>query len=96
MAVGLPPASASPALMNARAAAWVALCSASSLPPLPGHTGVVRFDRDRAGEVALARIRRDVESGVATGVVRGTPTLFIDGALHAGPYDDAALTAALT
>jgi protein-disulfide isomerase len=57
---------------------------------------VVRFDRDRAGRGALARIRRDVESGVATGVVRGTPTLFIDGALHAGPYDDAALTAALT
>jgi hypothetical protein len=65
--------------MNARAAAGVALCSASSLPPLPGHTGVARFDRDRAGQVALARIRRDVESGMATGVVRGTPTLFIDG-----------------
>ena len=56
----------------------------------------MRFDRDRAGQVALTRIRRDVGSGVATGVVRGTPTLFIDGALHAGPYDDAALTAALT
>jgi len=33
------------------------------------------------------RIRRDVESGVAGGEVRGTPTLFIDGVVHRGSYD---------
>jgi hypothetical protein len=43
----------------------------------------------------LSRIRRDVESGIATGEVRGTPTLFIDGLLHLGPYDAAGLVDAL-
>src|SRR5881398_849718 len=37
-----------------------------------------QFDRDRSGAGVLARIRRDVESGVATGEIEGTPTLFID------------------
>ena len=35
----------------------------------------------------LARVRRDVRSGVASGEVRGTPTIFIDGAVHRGGYD---------
>jgi protein-disulfide isomerase len=35
----------------------------------------------------MGRIRRDVESGLASGEVRGTPTLFIDGVLHVGGYD---------
>ena len=30
----------------------------------------------------IARIRRDVASGLASGEVRGTPTMFIDGAVH--------------
>ena len=40
---------------------------------------VERFDQDRFSADVLARIRRDVESGIATGEVHGTPTLFIDG-----------------
>jgi protein-disulfide isomerase len=44
----------------------------------------------------LNRIRRDVESGIASGEVRGTPTLFIDGAVHRGSYDAASLLEALT
>jgi protein-disulfide isomerase len=52
---------------------------------------VARFDRERAGPELLARIRRDVESGIASGEVRGTPTLFIDGVVHRGGYDAATL-----
>ena len=52
---------------------------------------VERFEADRAGDVVLARVRRDVDSGLATGEVLGTPTLFIDGTVHRGPYDAAAL-----
>jgi hypothetical protein len=48
---------------------------------------LARFERDRAGADVLGRIRRDVESGIASGEVRGTPTLFIDGAVHLGGYD---------
>ena len=54
------------------------------------------FERDRAGARVLNRIRRDVESGIASGEVRGTPTLFIDGAVHRGSYDAAGLLEALT
>jgi protein-disulfide isomerase len=56
---------------------------------------VVRFDSDRIGPGVLARVRRDVESGMASGEVRGTPTLFIDGVVHLGGYDAAALLEAL-
>ena len=56
---------------------------------------VARFDRDRAGAAVFARIRRDVESGMASGEVRGTPTLFVDGVVHRGGYDAATLTEAL-
>jgi protein-disulfide isomerase len=42
-----------------------------------------------------ARIERDVTSGEATGVVRGTPTLFIDGVLYQGGYDPRAFIEAL-
>jgi protein-disulfide isomerase len=45
-----------------------------------------RFDMDRVGGAVLARIRRDVESGRATGV-RGTPTLFVNGSVYRGSYD---------
>jgi formate-nitrite transporter family protein len=54
-----------------------------------------RFERDRNGDEASARIARDVASGEATGVVRGTPTLFIDGILYEGSYDPAALLEAV-
>jgi protein-disulfide isomerase len=56
---------------------------------------VEQFDRDRAGVEALRRVGRDVQSGLASGQVRGTPTLFIDGVLHRGGYDAASLLAAL-
>src|SRR5215510_11413874 len=39
---------------------------------------VAAFDRDRASSAVVDRIRRDVDSGVASGQVLGTPTLFID------------------
>jgi protein-disulfide isomerase len=52
---------------------------------------VARFDLDRASARVLARVRRDVESGIASGEVLGTPTLFIDGAVHRGTYDAASL-----
>ena len=47
---------------------------------------LARFDADRAGRAVLARVRRDVDSGLASRQVRGTPTLFIDGALHTGAH----------
>jgi protein-disulfide isomerase len=53
------------------------------------------FDRDRASARVLERIDRDVRSGIASGEVRGTPTLFIDGVVHRGGYDEATLLAAL-
>jgi protein-disulfide isomerase len=56
---------------------------------------VARFDDDRAGPAVLARVRRDVLSGRTTGQVRGTPTLFVDGVVHRGSYEAAALIDAL-
>jgi protein-disulfide isomerase len=55
-----------------------------------------RFGADRASAGVLTRVRRDVESGVATGEVFGTPTLFIDGVVHRGPYDAASLLLEVT
>jgi protein-disulfide isomerase len=56
---------------------------------------VAAFDRDRASAAVQERIQRDVDSGLATGQVLGTPTLFIDGVVHRGGYDPPALLAAL-
>jgi protein-disulfide isomerase len=56
---------------------------------------LTRFDQDRFGPEVLRRVRRDVESGIASGEVRGTPTLFIDGVVHLGGYDEATLLEAL-
>jgi protein-disulfide isomerase len=56
---------------------------------------LARFDRDRIGAVVLERVRRDVQSGLASGEVRGTPTLFIDGVVHSGSYDADTLLEAL-
>jgi DSBA-like thioredoxin domain/LUD domain len=57
--------------------------------------GIAAFGRDRASTAVAARIRRDVASGVASGQVLGTPTLFIDGAVHRGGYDPPTLLAGL-
>ncbi len=54
------------------------------------------FDQDRISPDVLRRIRRDIESGLASGEVRGTPTLFIDGAVYLGGHDVASLLEALT
>ena len=56
---------------------------------------VAAFDRDGRTEPSLERIQRDVDSGLASGQVLGTPTLFIDGVLHRGGYDPPALLTAL-
>jgi protein-disulfide isomerase len=56
---------------------------------------VAVFDHDRASTATAERIRRDVDSGLASHQVLGTPTLFIDGVVHRGGYDASALLAAL-
>jgi protein-disulfide isomerase len=56
---------------------------------------IARFDLDRSGLAVLERVRRDVRSGEASGEVQGTPTLFIDGAVHLGDYAEATLLEAL-
>ena len=56
---------------------------------------VAAFDRDRASNEVAGRIRRDVGSGLASGQVTGTPTLFIDGVVYRGGYDPPTLLAAL-
>jgi protein-disulfide isomerase len=57
---------------------------------------VARFDEDRLGPDVRRHIRRDVESGLASGEVRGTPTLFIDNVVYVGGYDAARLIEALS
>jgi protein-disulfide isomerase len=56
---------------------------------------IAAFDRDRAGDTAIERIRRDADRGFASGEVHGTPTLFIDGAVYRGPYDAPSLVEAI-
>jgi protein-disulfide isomerase len=56
---------------------------------------VARFESDRAGAAVLGRVRRDMQSGTASGQVWGTPTLFIDGVVHRGGYAVADLLEAL-
>jgi protein-disulfide isomerase len=56
---------------------------------------LAKFDADRTGRVVLARVRRDVDSGLASRQVRGTPTLFVDGVVHRGGSDAASLLEAL-
>ena len=55
-----------------------------------------RFERDRLGSEARARIARDVASAEASGEVTGTPTLFIDGVVYRGDYDVQTLLEALS
>ncbi len=54
------------------------------------------FDGARASSPILRRVRRDVESGIASGEVRGTPTLFIDGVVYRGAYDASSLLETMT
>ena len=56
---------------------------------------VPAFEVDRVDAAVIGRVDRDVHSGIASGEVLGTPTLFIDGAVHRGSYDAAALLEAL-
>jgi protein-disulfide isomerase len=56
---------------------------------------LTRFDTDRTSDEVMTRIRRDVDSGMASGEVHGTPTLFIDGAVHRDSYDAPILMEAL-
>jgi protein-disulfide isomerase len=57
---------------------------------------VQRFDQDRRSPDVAQRIRRDIDSGIASGEVRGTPTLFIDGAVHVSGFDTDTLLEVLT
>jgi protein-disulfide isomerase len=54
-----------------------------------------RFTSDWGGEPVREHILRDVRGALASGEVRGTPTLFIDGAVHRGAYDLESLLSAL-
>jgi protein-disulfide isomerase len=56
---------------------------------------VPRFESDRTDPRVLGRVQRDVDSGIASGEVLGTPTLFIDGAVHRGGYGAGELLEAL-
>jgi protein-disulfide isomerase len=53
-----------------------------------------RFDKELAEHVHAARVQEDFMSGVRSGV-NGTPTFFINGHRHDGPYDLEPLLAAL-
>ena len=57
---------------------------------------VERFDADRGAEAVPERVIRDFRSGVETGEVRGTPTLFVEGVVHRGGYDLDTLRKAMT
>ena len=53
-----------------------------------------RFVRDIQDDKLARRVRRDVNSGIASGV-RATPTFFIGNRRHVGPYDAQSLIAAM-
>ncbi|MGH7499079.1 MAG: DsbA family protein [Gemmatimonadales bacterium] len=53
-----------------------------------------RIERELIAKTYAPLVERDAESGRSSGV-RGTPSLFIDGAMYTGPRDRAALVAAL-
>jgi hypothetical protein len=81
-----------------RAAQALDLCIAFRHYPrqkLHPHSLVARFQLDRFSPYVLARIGRDVKTGLATGELRETPTLFIDRTAHRGGHNDASLVAAL-
>jgi protein-disulfide isomerase len=53
-----------------------------------------RFTSDGASPAVKARIERDVETGIGSGV-DGTPSLFVDGRRYVGPRDAESLALAL-
>ena len=55
---------------------------------------LARFESDLVDPAVAARVERDVESGVRSGV-DGTPSLFIDGIRYRGPRDPVGLGEAL-
>jgi len=55
---------------------------------------LARYDREVAGAEGTEKVLADLRSGLESGV-RGTPTLFVDGALYAGSYEPEPLQAAL-
>jgi protein-disulfide isomerase len=68
-------------------------------PDLVAHAASLGLDSDRvAGELKshtyTARVREDFMTGVRSGV-NGTPTFFINGRRHDGPWDREDLTAAI-
>jgi protein-disulfide isomerase len=56
---------------------------------------LARFETDRISDAVVRRVARDLSSGIASGEVEGTPTLFIDGVVHRGGYDAESLLEAV-
>jgi formate-nitrite transporter family protein len=72
---------------------------ALSRDDLIGYTAELGLDSDHVAaeldsSVHTARVQRDVDSGLASGVT-GTPSFFVGGRLHVGSFDARSLTAAL-
>ncbi len=55
---------------------------------------VPRLERDMRSPVVLEKIRSDVRTGAISGV-NGTPTFFLDGLRHDGPFDYDTLSGAI-
>jgi formate-nitrite transporter family protein len=53
-----------------------------------------KFTRELTQDAHIARVREDISSGVRSGV-NGTPTFFINGKRHDGPWDLDSLLAAI-
>jgi formate-nitrite transporter family protein len=69
------------------------------LDDLVSYAGELGLDRERVaaeldGSVHAARVQRDFDSGLASGV-GGTPSFFVNGRLHAGSFDASSLIGAL-
>ena len=58
------------------------------------HLDVPRFVKEMEAHAYAERVRADFSSGVRSGV-NGTPTFFINGARHDGPFDLGSLMAAI-
>ena len=58
------------------------------------HLDVPRFVKEMEADAYLERVREDFRSGVRSGV-NGTPTFFINGVRHDGPFDLGSLLAAI-
>jgi len=72
---------------------------ALSREDLIAHAGGLGLDAGRLAaeldsSVHAPRVQRDLDSGLTSGV-RGTPTFFVGGRLHAGSFDAASVVAAL-